>query len=159
MRQEVSSDRLLAKVGPNVRIGIVVSRFNNPITDGLFTGCKRALQGMGVTDQQIDAVFIPGAFEFPFAAKKLLETGRYQAVICIGAVIRGDTPHFDFVAGESARGIMELNLLGTIPVIFGVITCNNMEQARVRSAADDANKGYEAGVAALEMIQAFAGKL
>ena len=159
MRQEVSSDRLTKKVVADVHIGIVVSRFNKEISDGLFAGCQRALQNMGVARQNINTIFVPGAFELPFAAKKLIDAGRYQGLICIGAVIRGDTPHFDFVAGESARGIMELNLLGKIPVIFGVITCNNLEQAKVRSAADNSNKGYEAGVAALEMIEVFSQKI
>jgi 6,7-dimethyl-8-ribityllumazine synthase len=130
---------------------IVVSRFNHFITEHLLRGAEDALRRHGVAAERIIAVWAPGAFEIPLVAQKLAQSGRYRAVICLGAVIRGATPHFDYVASEVAKGVATVGLTSGIPVIFGVLTTDNIEQAIERAGSKAGNKGWEAAVTALEM--------
>jgi 6,7-dimethyl-8-ribityllumazine synthase len=135
---------------PGDRYAIVASRFNRSVTEALVEGAVDTLIRHGVDPDAIDVVNVPGAFEIPFAARRLV--GRYQAILCLGAVVRGDTPHFDFVAGQTAAQIAALAASAPIPVIFGVLTCDTMEQARDRAGGKAGNKGVEAALAALEMV-------
>jgi len=137
--------------GAGLRIAVVVSRFNEPVTSRLLAGARDALDGHGVNERDIDVVWVPGAFELPLAARALAESGRYDAVICLGAVIRGETPHFEFVAGGAARGIGQVSRDTGVPAIFGVITPNTLEQAMERAGGAKGNKGYDAAVNAIEM--------
>ena len=137
------------------RFGIVVSRFNDFITEPLLEGAVKALKECGANEEQVDVVLVPGAFEIPMAAKKLCAAGKCDAVICLGAVIRGATPHFDYVAGETARGIGALSREFPIPVLFGVLTTDNVQQATERSGANTNNKGRETALAAIEMVNLF----
>lgn len=137
--------------GEGLRVGIVVARFNEPITSRMLSGAREALDRHGVRESDVDVAWVPGAFELPLVARKLAETRRYDAVVCLGAVIRGETPHFDFVAGEAARGIAEVSRDTGVPTIFGVITPNTMEQAQARAGGKVGNKGYDAAVNAIEM--------
>lgn len=137
--------------GTALRVAIVVSRFNEMITEKLMEGAKTTALEHGVPEDCIDIVWVPGAFELPMAARRLAETGRYHAIACTGAVIRGQTPHFDFVAGEAARGVMDVARDFPIPVTFGVITSDNLEQAQARAGGAVGNKGREAMLAAIEM--------
>lgn len=133
------------------RFAIVVSRFNEEFTSLLLDGALRALDEAGVDNETTDVAWVPGAFEIPIAAIQQAKSGRYDAVICLGVVLRSDTPHFDYVAGEASRGIMEAGLLTGVPTIFGVLTVENREQAEVRTLPDNSNRGYLAGQAGLEM--------
>ena len=135
----------------NARFAIVAARFNGAIVDVLLTGCVRRLETLGVSPDHLETHRVPGAFELPLAAKVLAETGKFAAIICLGVVIRGDTPHFDFVAGEAARGIQSVSLAASSPVIFGVLTTENEEQARQRSGGSHGNAGERAAEAAVEM--------
>ncbi len=135
----------------NGRFAIVVSRFNEEFTTPLLDGALRALDEAGVDNETTDVAWVPGAFEIPIAAIQQAKSGRYDAVICLGVVLRSDTPHFDYVAGEASRGIMEAGLLTGVPIIFGVLTVDNREQAEVRTLPDNSNRGYLAGQAGLEM--------
>lgn len=135
------------------RFAIVRSRWNEVITRSLADGAKRALNEAGAGTVEIFEV--PGAFELPAASMKLAETGLYEAVIALGVVVRGDTPHFDYVAGQAASGLMQASLDTGVPVMFGVITADNMQQALDRSGPGDDNKGYEAAVSAIEMAVLF----
>jgi 6,7-dimethyl-8-ribityllumazine synthase len=137
--------------GTGLRIAIVSARWNEFVGARLLEGAQTALHKSGVAEDDITIVPVPGAFELPFAAKKLAETGDYNAVVCLGTVIRGETPHFDFVAGETARGIMQVGLDTGIPITFGVITADNEEQAVNRAGGSKGNKGVEAADAAVEM--------
>ena len=134
------------------RIGIVAGRFNEFITGKLLGGAIDAFKRHGGDEENIDLVWVPGAFEIPLAAKKMAETGRYDAVICLGAVIRGATPHFDMVANETTKGIAQVGLQCGIPVIFGVLTTDSIEQAVERAGTKAGNKGFEAVTTAIEMI-------
>jgi len=134
-----------------LQFAIVVSRFNSFITDRLLAGAVNALEASGADPQNIVIVHVPGAFEIPLTAKKLAEGGRTDAVIAIGCVLRGETAHFDYVAGEVARGVQLAQLDTGIPVIFCVLTCDTLEQAIDRAGLKGGNKGYEAGQAAVEM--------
>ena len=136
----------------NMRIGIVAARFNDHIVVALRDGAIRGLHRMGCTDNSITEVWVPGAFEVPLAAKALAETGKVDGVICLGAVIRGDTAHFDFVAGEAARGIQNAQLSTGVPIMFGVLTVDTEQQAHDRSGAGIDNKGDEAAVGVVEMV-------
>lgn len=131
------------------RFAIAVSRFNPEITAGLLAGAREALTEADVPADDVTVVRVPGAFELPLAAKKL--AGRYQAIVALGAVIRGDTPHFDYVAGECARGIQQVMLETGVPVVFGVLTTDTLEQAQARAGGAHGNKGYDAAMTALEM--------
>ena len=139
--------------GEGLRIGIAVARFNQAVTDQLLAGALEAAGKHGVADDAIDVATVPGAFELPLCAQRLAMTGRYDALICLGAVVRGETPHFDFVAGEAARGIAEVARRFDLPVVFGVLTTDTMEQALARAGGERGNKGYEAAITALEMVQ------
>lgn len=136
-----------------VAIALLGTRWNLGVVDALLDGARRCLIEWGVPAQNIVEFRAPGAFEIPLAAHKLLDSDRFDGVVAVGAVIRGDTPHFDFVAGECARGLMEVQLRLGRPVGFGVLTVDNAEQALVRSLPDDTNKGYEAAAAVLDMIR------
>ncbi len=130
---------------------IIVSRFNDFITDRLVSGAVDALVRNGADDKDIDIVKVPGSFEIPLVAKKTADTGRYDAVICLGAVIRGATPHFDYVSAEVSKGVAAVGLESSIPVIFGVITTDTIEQAIERAGAKAGNKGWNAAISAIEM--------
>lgn len=136
-----------------MRIGIALARFNQAVTDRLVAGALEALVQQGVADDAIDVATVPGAFELPLCAQRLASTGRYDALICLGAVVRGETPHFDFVAREAARGIGEISRRFDLPVAFGLLTTDTIEQALARAGGDRGNKGAEAALTALEMVQ------
>jgi 6,7-dimethyl-8-ribityllumazine synthase len=133
------------------KFAIVVSRFNDFITDRLVGGAVDALVRCGTKDNDIDVIKVPGAFEIPLIAKKAVAKGNYDAVICLGAVIRGATPHFDYVSAEVSKGVAVVSLESEIPVIFGIITTNTIEQAIERAGTKAGNKGWEAAMAAVEM--------
>ncbi|MBP8954012.1 MAG: 6,7-dimethyl-8-ribityllumazine synthase [Armatimonadetes bacterium] len=137
-----------------LKFGIVVSRFNEFITGKLLAGALDAIVRHGGSDEDVDVVWMPGSFELPLAAKKMAESGKYDAVICVGAVIRGGTSHFDFVAGEAAKGIAQAAMQTGIPVIFGVITTETIEQAIERAGTRLPNRGFEAAVTAIEAVNA-----
>lgn len=137
------------------RFALIVSRFNDFICSRLVDGAMDALLRHGAKEEQLLLVKVPGAFEIPLAAKKLAETGRYDAVICLGAVIRGATPHFDYVAAEVSKGVACVALESKVPVLFGVLTTDNLEQAIERAGSKSGNKGYEAAAAAIEMVNLF----
>lgn len=134
---------------------IIVGRFNDFISSKLVEGALDALMRHGADDGNISLVKVPGAFEIPLAAKKLAASGKYQAIICLGAVIRGATPHFDYVAAEVSKGIATVSLDSDVPVTFGVLTTENLEQAIERAGSKAGNKGWDAAVAAMEMVNLF----
>lgn len=133
------------------RFGIVVSRFNGFISEHLLNGALDCLRRHGVSDEDIDIAWVPGSFEIPLIAKRLAESGRYAALICLGAVIRGATPHFDYVAAEASKGIAHVALQSGVPVLFGVLTTDTIEQAIERAGTKAGNKGWEAALGAIEM--------
>jgi 6,7-dimethyl-8-ribityllumazine synthase len=135
-----------------LRIGIVVSRFNKDITDKLLAGALDGVQSHGGKEEHITIVRVPGAFEIPLIAAKMAASGRYDALVCLGAVIRGDTPHFEYVSDAVTRGIGEAIWKYELPIGFGVLTTNDRQQAMERSGHKDANKGYEAALTAIEMV-------
>jgi len=137
---------------PAGRFAIVAARFNSLVVDALTSGAIDALHRHGVGDERIDIVRVPGSFEIPPIAKRLGRSGQFAAVICLGCIIRGDTDHYDHVAGAATSGIANAGLDSTVPVIFGVLTCENLEQAMHRAGAKAGNKGFEAAVAAIEMV-------
>jgi 6,7-dimethyl-8-ribityllumazine synthase len=134
---------------------ILVSRFNDFITGKLLDGAMDALTRSGAKDEDITVVRVPGAFEIPVVAKKAAEGGRYDAIICLGAVIRGATPHFDYVSAEVSKGVASVGMDSGMPVIFGVLTTDSIEQAIERAGTKSGNKGFEAGMAAIEMVNLF----
>ncbi len=136
--------------GEGRRVAVVVSRFNEGITRKLHDGAMEALLAHGVTFDDIDVVWVPGAWELPIAVRRALFTERYDAIVALGAVIRGDTPHFDFVAGEASRGLATAMAESDIPVGFGLLTCDTMEQAEARTGGAHGNKGWDSAVAVLE---------
>lgn len=137
---------------PPGRFALVAARFNGFIVDQLVAGALDALHRHGVAADQVDLVRVPGSFEIPLVAQQLGRTGKYTAIICLGCVIRGDTDHYDHVAGAATNGIAQAALATGIPVIFGVLTCDTLEQAIHRAGAKAGNKGFEAGVTAVEMV-------
>ena len=137
---------------PGARVGVVAARFNAHIVDELLAGCLRRLGAMGLEEDRVEVYRVPGAFELPVAAKVLARTGRFAAVVCLGCVIRGDTPHFDYVAGEAARGIQQVALSESLPVIFGVLPTNTEEQALARTGGAHGHAGERAAEAAAEMV-------
>jgi len=137
--------------GAGRRFALVVSRFNDFVTSRLQHSARKELEGCGVLPSDIDEILVPGAFEIPLTARLAARSGRYAAVICLGAVIRGATPHFDYVAGECARGVREVGLDTGVPVIFGVLTTDTAEQAVERAGGRAGDKGRDAARAALEM--------
>ena len=138
-------------IGHGLRLGVVVARFNEFITSKLLDGAKEASARHGVDPSDIDVAYVPGSLELPLVAKKMAETGRYDAVICLGAVIRGETSHYDYVCQGAASGIAQAALQTGVPVIFGVITADTLEQAIDRAGAKAGNKGADAAIAAIEM--------
>lgn len=134
------------------QVAVVVGRFNSFITEHLLEGALDALKRHGMKDDQIIVVRVPGAFEIPLAAKKLAASRRFDAVICLGAVIRGATPHFDYVAAEVSKGIAAVSLQTEVPVVFGVLTTDSIEQAIERAGTKAGNKGWDAAITALEMM-------
>ncbi len=137
--------------GQNLKIAIVASRFNELITNKLIEGAKDCLQRHDVDSKQMTLAWVPGAFEIPFAAQELALSKKFDAIICLGAVIRGSTPHFDYVAGEATKGIATISLNTRIPIIFGILTTESIEQAIERAGTKMGNKGWEAALSALEM--------
>jgi 6,7-dimethyl-8-ribityllumazine synthase len=135
-----------------IKIGIIVSRFNNFITEKLLNGALEGLKSHGGEENDVTVIRVPGAFEIPLLAERMAASGKYDALVCLGAVIRGDTPHFEYVSGAVTRGIGEAISRHRIPIGFGVLTTNTIEQAMERSGSKDANKGYEAALTAVEMI-------
>jgi 6,7-dimethyl-8-ribityllumazine synthase len=136
-----------------LRIGIAVSQFNSFITDRLLAGALDALERCGAEEKQIQVVRVPGSFELPITAKKLAASGRFDSIICIGCILRGETSHYDVVVSETARGIQLAQLDTGVPLIFCVLTCDTLEQAIDRAGLKSGNKGYEAGLGAVEMGQ------
>jgi 6,7-dimethyl-8-ribityllumazine synthase len=139
--------------GEGARIGIAVARFNEAVTSRLLDGALGALREHGVADDAIDVATVAGAFELPLCAQRMASAGRYDALVCLGAVVRGETPHFEFVAGEAARGVAEVARAHDVPIGFGVLTTETMAQALERAGGARGNTGYEAAVTALEMVQ------
>lgn len=139
-------------VADNIRIGIVASRFNEFIVGRLLDGAVDGLVRHGVSDDSITVAWVPGAFEIPLIAKKMAQSGNYDAVICVGAVIRGATSHYEYVCSEVAKGISHVTFESKIPVIFGVLTTENIEQAIERAGSKAGNKGYDAALSAIEMV-------
>lgn len=137
-----------------LRFGLVVSQFNNLVTERLQAGAIDALCRHGVRENDIDVVQTPGAFDIPLFAKKMAMSGRYDAVVCLGAVIKGDTPHFDYVSAAMTQGIREVMMTHGLPVTFGVLTTDTVEQALDRAGAKAGNKGFDAALAAIEMVNA-----
>ncbi len=138
-------------LGKGLKFGIVVARFNEFITSKLLDGAQDALLRHGVEKQNIQIAWVPGSFEIPLIAKKLAETKRYDAIICLGTVIRGGTPHFEYIAAEVSKGIASVALTTGLPVIFGILTTDTIEQAIERAGTKMGNRGFEAAVAAIEM--------
>jgi 6,7-dimethyl-8-ribityllumazine synthase len=141
--------------GRGRRFAVVASRFNTEITERLVDGALDALVRHGASTDDVDVVWVPGAWELPTAARRLLTTERYNALVAVGAVIRGDTPHFDYVAGEASRGLSTASAEFDIPIGFGILTCDNREQAEARAGGTHGNKGWDAALAALEMADLF----
>ncbi len=139
-------------VSKNIRVGIVAARFNEFITSKLLGGARDGLLRHDVRDEDIDLAWVPGAFEIPLIASKMAKSGKYDAVICLGAVIRGATSHYDYVCNEVSKGIATVSLESGIPVLFGVLTTENIEQAIERAGTKAGNKGYDCALSALEMV-------
>lgn len=139
----------------NMKIAIVVARFNEFITSKLLSGCIDCLIRHEAADEDLTVACVPGAFEIPMAAKKLAESGKYDAVICLGAVIRGATPHFDYVCAEASKGIAQVSMQTGVPVAFGVLTTENIQQAVERAGTKAGNKGVDCAMTAMEMVNLF----
>ena len=139
-------------VAEGMKIGIVASRFNEFIVSKLIGGAQDALIRHGVSDDDIDLAWVPGAFELPIVAKKMAESGKYDAVLCLGAVIKGATSHYDLVCAETSKGIAAVGLQTGVPTLFGVVTTDNIEQAIERSGTKAGNKGYDVACSAIEMV-------
>ena len=137
---------------PPGRFALVAARFNHVVVDQLVGGALDALKRHGVADEAVDLVRVPGSFEVPLVARRLAESRGYAAVVCLGAVIRGDTDHYDYVAGEAAKGVAQASLSTGVPVVFGILTCDTLEQAINRAGAKAGNKGFDAAVTAVEMV-------
>jgi 6,7-dimethyl-8-ribityllumazine synthase len=138
-----------------IRFGIVLSRYNSFISDRLLSGALDALERHGAAPDDITVVWVPGSFEIPAVARKMALNQKYDAVICLGALLRGDTPHFDYISSAVTKEIGNIGLEAKIPVIYGVLTCNTMEQAIDRAGLKTGNKGFEAAMAAIEMVRVF----
>ncbi len=145
---------VVAKDG--MKVGIVASRFNEIIVNKLLGGAVDGLVRHGVEEQNITAAWVPGAFEIPIAAQKMAQSGKYDAIICVGAVIRGDTTHYDYVCNEVSKGIAQVGLSTGVPVLFGVITTETIEQAIARAGSKGGNKGYDCALSAIEMVNLLA---
>jgi 6,7-dimethyl-8-ribityllumazine synthase len=138
-------------VGDGLKFGVVISRFNEFITNKLLGGAEDALKRHGVKDNAIDVAWTPGSFEIPLVARKMADSGKYDAVICLGAVIRGGTPHFDYIASEVTKGIAQVSLQAEVPVTYGIITADTLEQAIERAGTKMGNAGFAAAQTAIEM--------
>jgi 6,7-dimethyl-8-ribityllumazine synthase len=138
-------------LGKGLKFGVAVSRFNEFITKKLVEGAQDALLRHGVSQEDIDVAWVPGSFELPLAAQKLAQTKRYDAIICLGAVIRGGTPHFDYIAAEVTKGIAQVGLGSGLPVIYGIVTADTLEQAIDRAGTKEGNQGFKAATSAIEM--------
>ncbi len=141
--------------GENFRFAIVASSWNDSLVSRLIDGAREALQEVAVAAEAVEIFRVPGSFELPLCALKAAASGKFDAIICLGVIIRGDTPHFDYVAAETAHGITEVNLKTGVPVLFGVITANTIEQANARAGAKHDNKGYEAAMAAVAVANLY----
>ena len=139
-------------VSENIRVGVVCARFNDFIVSRLLAGCEDTLLRHGVREEDIAVAWVPGAFEIPLIASKMAKSGKYDAVICLGAVIRGSTSHYDYVCNEVSKGIAAVGLDSGIPVLFGVLTTENIEQAIERAGTKAGNKGYDCALSAIEMV-------
>lgn len=146
---KVSEGNLVAK---SKKFALVVSRFNDFVTKALLEGCADTLKRHGAKDQEIEIFWVPGSFEIPTVAMRIARSKKFDAVVCLGTVIRGDTPHFDFVASEAAKGIASVSMQTGLPVIFGIITADTMEQAIERAGTKGGNKGRDAALNAIEMV-------
>lgn len=136
----------------NIKVGIVVARFNEFITSKLLSGAIDGLKRHNVEDDDISVAWVPGAFEIPLVAKQMAESGKYDAVICLGAVIRGSTSHYDYVCNEVSKGVASVSMSSNIPVMFGILTTENIEQAIERAGTKAGNKGYDCALGAIEMV-------
>ncbi len=139
-------------VSKNIKVGIVAARFNEFIVSKLLSGALDALSRHDVKDDEIDIAWVPGAFEIPLIASKMAKSGKYDAVICLGAIIRGSTSHYELVCSEVSKGVANVALLSDIPVMFGVVTTENIEQAIERAGTKAGNKGYDSAIGAIEMV-------
>ena len=137
--------------GNGLRIGVVVAEFNEFITSRLLDGAKAALSSHGVSEDEVTIAWVPGSFEIPLVAREMAQSGQYDAVVCLGAVIRGETDHYNYVAGEAAKGVANASVSSGIPVIFGIVTTDTVEQAINRAGGKQGNTGYNAGVSAIRM--------
>jgi len=137
---------------PSGRFALVASRFNHFVVEHLVNGSLDGLKRHGVAEDGIDLIWVPGSFEIPLVAQRLASSRKYAAIVCLGAIIRGDTDHYDYVAGEAAKGVAQAALATGVPVIFGVLTCDTLEQAINRAGAKAGNKGFEAALSAIEMV-------
>ncbi len=139
----------------NLKMALVVSRFNEFITEKLLAGAIDCLKRNNASEENITVVWVPGAFEIPATSERLVQTGEYDALVCLGTIIRGSTPHFDYVAAESTKGIGQLSIKSKIPVIFGVLTTDSIEQAIERAGTKAGNKGFDAALSAIEMANLY----
>ena len=146
----VIEGNVIAREG--MKVGIVASRFNEIIVNKLLGGAVDGLVRHGVEDRNITAVWVPGAFEIPTAAQRMAASGKYDAVICVGAVIRGETSHYDYVCNEVSKGIAQVSMATGVPTLFGIVTTENIEQAIARAGAHTGNKGYDCALSAIEMV-------
>ena len=154
MREKIEPNKIEGSLsGAGLRLGIVVSRFNSFITERLLDAALDALTRGGAKGDHVDVVHVPGSFELPLAAKKMAGTGRYDALIAIGCILRGETAHFDYVCSETSRGLQLAQMDTGVPIMFCVLTCDTLEQAIDRAGLKGGNKGFEAGLGALEMGQ------
>ena len=142
-------------IGKGLRFGIVVSRFNDFISDKLLDGAVDALTRSGAKGEDIEIARVPGSFEIPLVAKKMAQTGKYDAIICLGAIIRGATPHFEYLSAEVTKGIAQISLDLIFPIAYGIITSDNLEQAIERAGTKSGNKGWDAALSAIEMVNLF----
>lgn len=138
--------------GSGLKLGIVISRFNSMVTERLLSGAKDKLKRLGTNLDKVDVAYVPGSFELPRGVGRLHDTGNYDGIVALGAVIRGETPHFDYVANETSKGLAKLNMEADVPITFGLITADTLEQAIDRAGAKQGNKGNEAAEALVEMI-------
>lgn len=150
---KVLEGKLVAPQG--MRVGIVAARFNEIIVNKLLSGALDGLVRHGVSEDNITAAWVPGAFEIPAAASRMAKSGNYDAVICLGTVIRGETSHYDYVCNEVSKGIAQISLATSVPVLFGVLTTENIQQAIARAGSKAGNKGYDCALAAVEMVNLF----
>jgi 6,7-dimethyl-8-ribityllumazine synthase len=144
-------------IGSGLKVGIIVSRFNELLSSRLLGGAKDALARHGVADADVDVAWVPGAFEIPLVAQKMASSGRYDAVVALGVIIRGATPHFEYVAAEVSKGVAKVSMDSGVPVLFGVVTADSIEQAVERAGTKQGNKGWDAATAAIEMANLLKG--